>query len=150
MTLFFFLFFTQKIKVSDRKLSLQTKNARLRRIYRSLQIAAGDDNTGRDKGVEEAKVSHTEVRSSGSSCSSYESRSTTVGRPPLRSTAQSFDHEERRGRLMTKPCSCNKTNPGLYLLAVTLFFTVVWGRARAVLFALLFLYLFPMWAGFLR
>lgn len=123
----------QKIKVSDRKLSLQTKNARLQRIYKRLQIAGDDGKRGRDKGVEEAKVSvpHTEIRSSST-------------------TTTSFDHEGGRGRLMTKPCSCNKTNPGLYLLVVTLFFTVVWGKVRAVLFALVFLYSFPLWAGFLR
>lgn len=123
------------MKVSDRKLSLQTKNARLRRIYKRLQIAGDDEERGRDKGIDdEAKVSltvtHTEeVRSS----------STT-----------SFDHEGRRGGLMTKPCSCKEINPGLYLLLVTLFFTVVWGRVRAVLLALVFLYSFPVWAGFLR
>ncbi|KAH6785586.1 hypothetical protein C2S51_038041 [Perilla frutescens var. frutescens] len=124
-----------KIK-SVRQLSLQHKNARLRKMYRRLQVD-GDDRTGSDKRVEEAEVSQTEIRSS--SCESKNTRS--------------FDHEESKGpdqfRLMIKPCSC-KMNLGLYLLLVTLFFTVVWGRVRAVLFALVFLYSIPVWAGFLR
>ncbi|XP_057792599.1 uncharacterized protein LOC131009317 [Salvia miltiorrhiza] len=117
-----------KIKISDRnvrQLLLQPKSATQRR---------------RGRGVEEAKVS---IRSPGSRPSLKNTRSSTV--------APSSDHggSRREFRPVTKSCSC-KANPGLYLFVATLFFTVVWGRVRAVVFALMLLYLTPVWARFLR
>ncbi|KAG6419533.1 hypothetical protein SASPL_121755 [Salvia splendens] len=113
-----------KIKVSGGSIRQPQK------ISGHLQIF-GNGKTTRDGGVEEAKVLQPPVGSSSSSPSSNES----------------FDHGEIC--LETRPCSC-KINPGLYLLIATLFFTVVWGRVRAVVFALMLLYLFPMWGRFLR
>ncbi|KAL1560736.1 hypothetical protein AAHA92_10917 [Salvia divinorum] len=114
-------------------LKIQVSGGSIRQLRNTisghLQIF-GNGKTTRDRGVQEAKISQPPVRSSSSSPSSNES----------------FDHGEIH--LVTKPCSC-KINPGLYLLVATLFFTVVWGRVRAVVFALMLLCLFPMWARFL-
>ncbi|KAL8031417.1 hypothetical protein ABFX02_13G022700 [Erythranthe guttata] len=120
---------SQKIKISAGKnihrLSLQLKNNNSsRKIYTHSKIS--DD-------VIDDDIQETEITSSKSTTSSS---SVTEGKsPPL--------IEENIVR--KKPCcSCTKINPFLYVFVLTLFFTIVWGRATAIFFTLVLFYLFPL------
>ncbi|KAL7086823.1 hypothetical protein ACP275_13G025200 [Erythranthe tilingii] len=119
---------SQKIKISAgrniHRLSLQLKNNNLsRKIYSNSKIS--DD-------VIDDDIHETEITSSKNTTSSS---ITEEKSPPL--------IEENIVR-KNPCCSCSKINPGLYVFVLTLFFTIVWGRATAIFFTLVLFYLFPL------